>query len=250
MTMNEMSAKPGTVAAFLPLYAQVKALMTQRISSGLWKPGEMLPNEFQLAAEFKVSQGTVRKALIALEADKLIVRHQGRGTYVARHTPQQALFQFFRIVDDNGQRLSPTSKPLAQRQQKATKGQALLLGIEAGELVHVITRVRYFGEDPAIFERIVVPVALMPDLLVRRGGEMTDEMYVIYQEQFRVTINSARERLRAVGATHDVARHLDIAEHQPVLEIVRVARDLNGQSVELRISHCKTSAYSYATEVT
>jgi GntR family transcriptional regulator len=248
--MSETSAKPGAGTAFLPLYAQVKALMTQRIGSGSWKPGDMLPNEFQLAAEFNVSQGTVRKALIALEADKLIVRHQGRGTYVSRHTPQQALFQFFRMVDDKGRRLSPLSKPLAQKQQKATKDQALLLDVEVGEPVHVITRVRYFGDDPAIFERIVVPVALMPDLSVRGGTEMTDEMYVIYQENFHVTINSARERLRAVGATRDVARHLRVAEHQPILEVARVARDINGKSVELRISHCKTDAYSYATEVT
>jgi GntR family transcriptional regulator len=247
--MSETPAKPGTAAA-QPLYSQVKTLMTQRIGSGSWKPGEMIPNEFQLAAEFNVSQGTVRKALIALEADKLIVRRQGRGTYVSRHTPQQALFQFFRMVNKDDQRLTPTSKPLAHKQQKATKEQASLLEIEVGEPVHVITRVRYFEEDPAIFERIVVPVALMPDLSVRPGAEMTDEMYVIYQERFQVTINNAREWLRAVVATRDVARHLRVAEQQPILEVVRVARDLNGKSVELRISYCKTTAYSYVTEVT
>jgi GntR family transcriptional regulator len=247
--MSETPVKLGTAAA-QPLYAQVKALMTQRIGSGSWKPGEMIPNEFQLAAEFNVSQGTVRKALIALEADKLIVRRQGRGTYVSRHTPQQALFQFFRMVDDSDQRVTPTSKPLTQKQQKATKEQAALLEIKVGEPVHVITRVRYFAEDPSIFERIVVPVALMADLSVRPGTEMTDEMYVIYQERFHLTINNAREWLRAVAATREVARHLHVAEQEPVLEIVRVARDLNGKSVELRISHCKTTAYSYATEVT
>jgi GntR family transcriptional regulator len=247
--MSEAPAKLGTATA-QPLYAQVKTLMTQRIGSGSWKPGEMIPNEFQLAAEFNVSQGTVRKALIALEADRLIVRRQGRGTYVSRHTPQEALFQFFRMVDDSDQRLTPTSKPLTQKQQKASKEQAALLEIKLGEPVHVITRVRYFGEDPAIFERVMVPVALMPDLSVRPGAEMTDEMYVIYQERFHVTINNARERLRAVAATREVARYLHVAEQQPVLEVVRVARDLNGKSVELRISYCKTTAYSYATEVT
>jgi GntR family transcriptional regulator len=180
----------------------------------------------------------------------LIVRRQGRGTYVSRHTPQEALFQFFRMVDDSDQRLTPTSKPLTQKQQKASKEQAALLEIKLGEPVHVITRVRYFGEDPAIFERVMVPVALMPDLSVRPGAEMTDEMYVIYQERFHVTINNARERLRAVAATREVARYLHVAEQQPVLEVVRVARDLNGKSVELRISYCKTTAYSYATEVT
>src|ERR1700722_10678853 len=146
-----MTKAPSAVAVgakFLPLYAQVKDLIIRRIGSGEWQPGELIPNEFQLAAEFNVSQGTVRKALIKLEADKLIVRRQGRGTYVSRHTPQQALFQFFRMVDDRDQRLTPTSKPLTQKQQKASKEQASLLEIKVGEPVHVITRVRYFAEDP------------------------------------------------------------------------------------------------------
>jgi GntR family transcriptional regulator len=248
--MSETPAKPGTGAAFQPLYAQVKALMTQRIASGTWQPGEMIPNEFQLAEQFNVSQGTVRKALTALEADKLIVRRQGRGTYVARHTPQQALFQFFRMVGSDDQRLTPTSMPLVQKQQKANREQARLLGIATGALVHVITRIRYFGEDPAVFERILVPVTLMPDLFITPVAEMTDEMYVIYQERFRITIAHASERLRAVGATREEARHLGVTEMYPLLEVVRVARDVNGKSVELRISRCKTTAYSYATEVT
>lgn len=248
--MSDTPEIPSMGAAFQPLYAQVKALMTQRIASGGWQPGEMIPNEFQLAAEFNVSQGTVRKALTALEADKLIVRRQGRGTYVARHTPQRALFQFFRMVGPDDQRLTPSSKPLAQKQQKANKEQARLLGIATGEIVHVITRIRYFGEDPAVFERIFIPVALMPDLFITPATEMTDEMYVIYQERFRITIAHARERLRAVGATREEARHLGVAESHPLLEVIRVARDINGKSVELRISRCKTTAYSYATEVT
>jgi GntR family transcriptional regulator len=117
--MSEAANRPDAGMSFQPLYAQVKTLMTQRIGSGQWKPGDMIPNEFQLAAEFNVSQGTVRKALIALEADKLIVRRQGRGTYVARHTGEQTLFQFFRMVDSEHRRLTPLSRPWSQTQIKA-----------------------------------------------------------------------------------------------------------------------------------
>ena len=246
--MSETERKSG--AAFQPLYAPDKATKTQCNGSGRWQPGELIPNEFQLAAEFNVSQGTVRKALMALEADKLIVRHQGRGTYVARHTPQRALFQFFRMVDEGGKRLTPTSQPLSQTQRKATREQARLLGVEPGTMLHVITRVRLFGADPAIFERILVPVALMPELAVTLGTEMTDEMYVIYQDRFLITIARASERLRAVRATREEARHLAVEEGYPLLEVVRIAKDVNGKPVELRISRYKTKEYSYATEVT
>ncbi|OYV35553.1 MAG: GntR family transcriptional regulator [Acidocella sp. 20-61-6] len=248
--MSEAAQKSDTGMSFQPLYAQVKNLMTQRIGSGQWQPGEMIPNEFQLAAEFKVSQGTVRKALIALEADKLIVRRQGRGTYVARHTGEQTLFQFFRMVDTAHQRLTPVSRPLSQKQVKASKDLARLLAVPPGEMLHVITRVRYFAKDPAIFERVYIPFALMPDLAVSLGVDMVEEMYVIYQERYRITIANASETLRAVAAGRDEMKNLDVSKDFPLLEISRVARDVNGKIVELRISFCKTTHYSYATEVT
>ena len=112
-------ATPGFSASteYHPLYAQVKALLVKRIGSGAWKPGEMLPSEFELAAEYNVSQGTVRKALTALETDRLIVRRQGRGTYVARHSRDQTLFHFFRMVGLDDYRLVPTSIVLTQGRQ-------------------------------------------------------------------------------------------------------------------------------------
>ncbi|HQT64530.1 MAG: GntR family transcriptional regulator [Acidocella sp. 20-57-95] len=248
--MSQAANKHETGMSFQPLYAQVKTVMTQRIGSGQWQPGEMIPNEFQLAAEFKVSQGTVRKALIALEADKLIVRQQGRGTYVARHTGEQTLFQFFRMVDDKRERLTPVSRPLSQKQVKATKDLARMLAVPVGEMLHVITRVRHFSSDPAIFERVYIPVVLMPDLAISPGEDMAEEMYVIYQERYRITIANASETLRAVLAGRDEMKNLAVETGTPLLEINRIARDVNGKIVELRISYCKTNHYAYATEVT
>lgn len=249
-TMTIQPAKAETATSFQPLYAQVYALMTERISTGQWQPGDLLPNEFQLAAEFKVSQGTVRKALMALEANKLIVRRQGHGTYVARHTAQQTLFQFFRIVDLAGTRLTPVSRAFSQKSCKATREQARLLGLQPGAALHAIIRVRYFEEDAAIFEKILIPAALMPDLSVILNQEMPEEMYVIYQQHFGITIVRANEKLAAIAATAEDARHLRVAQDSPLLEITRVASDLNGKPVELRISRCKTAAYRYAAEIT
>ncbi|WP_026439887.1 GntR family transcriptional regulator [Acidocella facilis] len=248
--MATLPAKAEQSTSFQPLYAQVYALMTERIGSGQWQPGALLPNEFQLAAEFKVSQGTVRKALMALEANKLIVRRQGHGTYVARHTAQQALFQFFRIVDLDGTRLTPASRAFAQKSAKATRAQTQALGLKPGAALHSITRVRSFEEDAAIFETIMVPAALMPGLSVILNQEMPEEMYVIYQQHFGITITRADETLAAVAADAQDAAHLQVPEGTPLLEITRIASDLNGKKVELRVSRCKTSAYRYAAEIT
>jgi len=247
--MDHNPAAPAGTTEYQPLYAQVKNLLVQRIGSGAWKPGEMLPSEFQLAAEYKVSQGTVRKALLTLEADRLIVRRQGKGTYVARHSRQETLFHFFRMVGLDGQRRNPTSVVLTQRTQRATKEQASCLSLEPGAMLHAILRVRSFESRPAIFERIYVPVKLMPDLTVEIGVEMTDEMYVIYQERYDTTIARATERLAAVRATAEEARHLNLDAGAPLLEILRVAHDVYGQPVELRISRCDTTSTRYAAEV-
>ncbi|MCF3948311.1 GntR family transcriptional regulator [Acidiphilium sp. AL] len=244
---NETSNRAGT--EFQPLYAQVKALITRRIGSGEWKPGALIPNEFQLAAEFNVSQGTVRKALMALEAERLIVRRQGRGTYVARHTREHALFHFFRIVGLDDQRLEPSSRTLSQKSVGATRDLAKRLEIQRGTALHCITRIRTLKSVPAIFERIYVPAPLMPDLAVEPGTEMIDEMYVIYQERYGITIAHASERIAAVAATAEDARFLAIPEATPLLEITRVARDVGKVAVELRISRYRTDLFRYAAEL-
>jgi GntR family transcriptional regulator len=125
-----------------------------------------------------------------------------------------------------------------------------MLAIPQGEVLHVITRVRYFNDDPAIFERIYIPMALMPGLAISPGVDMAEEMYVIYQERYQTTIANASETLRAVPAGRDEIKNLSVEKDSPLLEITRIARDVNGKIVELRISYCKTSNYAYATEVT
>ena len=240
----------STETAHQPLYIQVRDMLVQRIGSGQWRPGDLIPNEFQLANEYKVSQGTVRKALIALEAEKLIDRQQGRGTYVARHTSEKSLFHFFRMVGLDDQRLTPTSRVLSQTLVPATKDMSRRLEIVPGTALHCVTRIRDLQGKPAIYERIYVPVPLMPSLEIELGSEMIDEMYVIYQERFGVTIAHASERLTAVAATREQAKLLGVAPAAPLLEITRVGRNVSKAAVELRISRCRTDSFRYATEIT
>jgi GntR family transcriptional regulator len=234
---------------YQPLYSQVKSLLLKRIGSGAWKPGEMLPNEIELAAEYNVSQGTVRKALIALENDKMLVRRQGVGTFVARHSRDQALFQFFRMVGPGDTRLVPTSKVLTQRMVRAKGAQASSLSVEPGQMLHSIVRVRYLESAPAIFERIFVPADLMPELSIKEGKEMVDEMYVIYQEHFGISIARVTERLAAIAASAEEARHLKLDVGMPLLEVSRIAFDINARAVELRISRCDTTRVRYLADI-
>ena len=87
---------------FSPLYRQIKDLIMQGLASGEWRPGESIPSEAELAIRFNVSQGTVRKAIDEMAAENLVVRKQGKGTYVASHNDPRAFFRFLRVVPNEG----------------------------------------------------------------------------------------------------------------------------------------------------
>src|SRR3978361_1414726 len=96
------AAGGGSSPTFSPLYQQIKALLTQSLQSGEWKPGELIPSEGELAGRFKVSQGTVRKAIDELAAENLVMRRQGKGTFVSTHAERHVRYRFLRLVPDSG----------------------------------------------------------------------------------------------------------------------------------------------------
>lgn len=237
---RQLSALPG----FKPLYQQVKDLLIERLIGGYWKPGDLLPSEMQLAGELGVSQGTVRKALDEMTAGNLLVRRQGRGTYVAEHDQEHALFHFFKMTGRDGQPLVPQSRVLRISKGRAKAREAARLALDPAAEVTRITRVRSVAGRPAIFERIVLPTALFPDLHEKR--DLPNTLYTVFARDYGLTIARAEERLSAVAAEADAARHLGLEEGAPLLKIDRTALGLNGRPVEWRISLCDTRDQLYS----
>lgn len=243
------TAAGGEAPDFRPLYSQVKDLILRRMVSGRWRPGEALPSEQRLAVEFGVSQGTVRKALDEMAAQNLVVREQGRGTFVASHQNPRAQFHFLHIVSDSGAKEVPTSRILALREAAATREQSRRLGLAAGARVLRILRVRAIKGVPVILERIAAPAALLPGFDLPLGKEIPDELYVIYEQRFGVAVARAEESLKAVPADAADARHLGVAKGAALLEIDRIARSLDGTRVEWRLSRCNTAHHHYFSEI-
>src|SRR5436190_18434591 len=100
-------AAEGDSPAFSPLYQQIKGLITRSLQAGEWKPGEAIPSEIELAARFRVSQGTVRKAIDELAGEHILVRRQGKGTYVASHNEPSYQYRFLRVAPDAGEKPTP-----------------------------------------------------------------------------------------------------------------------------------------------
>lgn len=219
-----------------PLYEQVRAALLDRIRSGEWKAGQLIPNEFQIAAEFKVSQGTARKAVAALAAENLVVRRQGRGTYVYEHTPDDILFRFLNLFDDSGTRITPAGRSMRRGAGKANRLERRALGLPEGARVIRIDRIRTRGRGPIITECVVLPETTFPGL--GSGPEVPDSFYDVFQKTYGVLVTRTEERLTAVAADAKAASDLGIAVGAPLLRIERTAFTLDERAVEWRVSLC------------
>lgn len=238
----------GDNSAFKPLYSRIKDALLQRLVSGEWPPGTLLPSEIALAAEYGVSQGTLRKALDELAAEKLVVRQQGRGTVVARHDTERSLFQFFHIHGADGRRQLPDSMVLGVSNAMANREEAAALELESRSRVLRIARVRYLDGQPAMVETLSLPRVLFPGL--GEGEEpLPNALYALYQRRYGINVTRASEQLRAVAADPHDAEQLGIEPGTPLLEIRRIARDLQNRPVELRRSRLDTRQHYYLNEL-
>ncbi len=239
----------NTTLDFRPLYAVVKQRLMQRLIKGEWRSGKILPSETALASEFGVSQGTVRKALDAMAGENLLVRKQGKGTFVAEHDPHRALFHFFHLIGDDGVRQLPRSRVLECTRQEATPRAAERLRVPPGSAVIRFRRVRSLDERPVMVETIVVPEPLFPGLSPVADEEPPNTLYALYERQYGIVIVGAAERLRAVAAAADDAALLGLAAGAPLIEIERTAFTFNQKPVELRVSRCDTRSHHYLSEL-
>ncbi len=233
----------------LPLYLQIKNLLFAKISKSEWLPGDVIPSELQLAHELGVAQGTVRKAITELVEANVLVRRQGRGTFVANHDTQRALFHFFHVVNDEGVKSLPNSKTLSCRRKRASRLEAAKLQLASGSSVISIERVRELEGKPTIVETIVLPADRFGALIQSPSCDLPNMLYELYEKEFGMTVHTAEEQLRAIAASSRCAELLNVTVGSPLLEIQRVALSLDRTPVELRISQCDTAEHYYENTV-
>lgn len=245
-TSAPVSDPGGARSAFLPLYRQVKEHLVRRLIEGVWPPGLAIPSEGQLSAELGVSQGTVRKALDEMAAENLLVRRQGRGTFVAEHDETRILFQFFKLKPDEGPARFPDSRLLAASEHSASGEEAEALDLSAAERVIRIRRLRFMSGTPLLVEDISLPAALFPKLA---DDAIPNNLYALFAQCYGVAVATARERLKAVALGPEEAALLGVRDGMPALLIDRIALGLDGTPVEWRRSLCLTEGFHYAVEL-
>lgn len=221
----------------------------QGLQSGDWKPGDLIPSEIELAQRYKVSQGTVRKAIDELAAENLLVRRQGKGTFVATHHEARARFRFLRLAPDEGNLSAPESKFIEVKRIRATAEIARLLDMKAGEPVLFIKRVQIFDGKPTILEDIWLPGVIFKGLTAERLREYKGPIYGLYESEFGTHMVRAAERLRAVAANPEMAGLLGVDVHTPLLSVERVSFTYGDRPVEVRRGYYLTDQHYYQNEL-
>ena len=234
--------------AFSPLYSQIKALILQSMQSGEWKPGESIPSEMDLASRYRVSQGTVRKAIDELAADHLVVRRQGKGTFVATHVEQHVQFRFLKLVPDSG---TPGSEGPAQRdiidcrRTRATVDVARALALRSGDAVLQAQRVLSFAGVPTILEDIWLPAAPFKGLTAERLANHQGPMYALFETEFNMRMVRAEEQIRAEAAVDGREQLLKVKHGTPLLSVERIAYTYQNVPMELRRGYYRTDTHYY-----
>ncbi|MBX9961159.1 MAG: GntR family transcriptional regulator [Burkholderiaceae bacterium] len=238
----------GPAPAFSPLYQQIKGLILQSLQSGEWKPGEAIPSEMDLAARYRVSQGTVRKAIDELAADNLLVRRQGKGTFVATHAEQHVQYRFLRLMPDTGDRQSegPAERTIIDcKRLRATAEIARALALRSGDSVLQVRRVLAFAGRPTILEDLWLPGTPFKGLTAERLSDDHGPMYAMFETEFGVRMVRAEEKIRAVLPDAAQSALLKVGKNTPLLSVERIAYTYNDVPMELRRGLYLTDTHHY-----
>src|SRR5688572_11751145 len=234
---------------FNPLYKEVKIRLTRGLAAGEWKPGEAIPSESKLAERFNVSIGTIRKAIDELVADRILLRQQGRGTFVATHTEDRTLFYFFHIVGKDGSRELPVTDLLTFRKARSNATEEERLGLARSAPIFRVHNLLKLGGAPVIFDEITVPALLFPDLDEDVFGGREGTIYGLYQARYGISVLRISERLSAANPPARAASLLEITTGSPALAIKRVAHTYDDTPVEYRVSWVNTDKHEYLSDL-
>jgi GntR family transcriptional regulator len=239
---------PGS-PSFQPLYVQIKSLLIKQLEAGEWEPGESIPSEMDLAARFSVSQGTVRKAIDELAGEHLLIRRQGKGTFVATHTEtKSSMFRFLRVRRNDGQSEYPESELLDVKRVRAPADVARALEISTGDATMVLRRVLRYSGMPTVLDEITLPASLFKGITKERFDAYEGSMYGFFETEFGVRMLRA-EQVRAVAADPTTADVLRVGIGAPLLSVERIAYTYGDKPVEFRRGLCTTRSHHYANEL-
>jgi GntR family transcriptional regulator len=251
-TLVAAADSQAATPAFSPLYQQIKGLILQSLQASEWKPGESIPSEMELAARYRVSQGTVRKAIDELASGHLLIRKQGKGTFVATHAEHQVQYRFLKLVPDQGDLNTegPAQREIVDcKRLRASAEIARALALRSGDNVLQVRRVLSFAKVPTILEDLWLPGTPFKGLTAERLADYHGPMYALFETEFGVRMVRAEEKIRAVLPDKAQRELLQLPPNTPLLSVERIAYTYNNTPMELRRGFYRTDTHHYHNDL-
>lgn len=248
MENNNRDALGNALMESEPLYRQVKSNMIRSLTEGEWMPGKMIPSEAKLAKRYGVGISTIRAAISELAAAKVLVRKQGKGTFVSPHTEERSLYRFFHVVKDDGVKELPISELVSMKKGPPGNRVADILQLPRSPRESEVFRIRNIlrvSGHPVVVSDVIIPAALFGGLNAKIIRESGTTLYAVYQSRYGINIIRTAEQLRAVKADQGVAEIFGIPAGDPVLEVQRIAYTFNDLPIEVRRSWVNTTDFHY-----
>ena len=234
--------------AVTPLYKVVEKHIRQKVRSGELVPGDLIPSEPQLAQTLGVSTGTVKKAIENLATERLLYRHQGKGTYVSRIDFNNSLFRFFSYAGHDGVAVRIHKETTIRKLMNGSKDICRKLEVEPDTQLLYIERVGYVKQDPILVEKCWWLAELVSGL-EQEEVHIPDLMYTLVVERFGVPVIRSEETLTAGAADKSIANLLNIKLRDPVVVLHRLTYTVNDKPIEYRITQGRADRFSYKTEI-
>ena len=232
----------------LPLYHQLYQILRDDIVRGEWQPGDMIPPESELIEQYQLSRTTVRQVLDMLANEGLIYRQQGRGTFIAHPTVEQALVRIISFTEDMRQRgVRPGTEMLSSGLIPAPQDIAEKLEIEPGEELARLERLRLADGEPMSIEESHLVHRYCPGVL--EGDYASNPLREALERDYGIHWTHAKQTIRAISASRNLARLLSVPPHSALLYIERVSYSQPNIPVEFLRIYYRGDQYALYSEL-
>lgn len=220
-----------------PLYLQVRRWLLERIKEGRWKPGDQLPSIQELSSILEVGTGSIREGLIALEADGIVVRRQGIGTFVQKRPSLVAvrlelLHNIFDMLGSTGKKVS--SRTITRLMEHPDRQIVESMGLSREEPMMLVERVFLGNDTPMVLSFVYLPVRII-GAVVSIGDNQSMLEYLELVRGRRVA--EAHCRILPVKADMRLAARLNVDIDASLLLVEQVAYDTTGEAISLSMDY-------------
>lgn len=236
-----------SLAYSIPLYIQIAEGLISQIESGELTPGDQLPPERELSEKLGVNRMTLRRALRVLEAQGLVVRKHGVGTFIAAPKIERQMDTVFRFTLGMQKRgFTPEARIISIKQTLMEVGLAKELGVSPSSPAYRILRLRTINQEPVLLEDYTIPTVRFPEL--ERFDLEKRSIYEVMESDYGVTIDHARQSFEPVVATAFEADLLSVRAGAPLMLEKRISLDQDNQLVEYGRDRYRGDRFRFVTE--